>query len=333
MIYLNIIKISSVFITHILLKVKNWAIRGGLRLEETIISANFKTNNTGLNHKYTNLVPSVSFLYRFKNTSTTTIGYTQRIQRPGITLLNPFIDQSDPKFHRVGNPNLLPVLTNNLILNYGRFKKSSVNLGITYSFSHSAIQSVASSPAIDSIVRITYQNIGEYDNLGANINLTFPISKEISLTGNGTINYVWIKGTLDNKNSKNHGLEGFTYSYLSYRTKKNWRFSLNAGFYGPVRNLQGNSNAYFYSSAGVSKQIFKQKGSLSLSVSNPFQKFRTLKTTINTSTFHQETVNKNYSRNINIGFYYRFGKLNEDVKKNKRNINNDDKVNEIGKAQ
>ncbi|MEJ7820681.1 MAG: outer membrane beta-barrel protein [Chitinophagaceae bacterium] len=320
------------FYNSYLLKVKNWAVRGAFRLEATTINANFRTTNSILNQKYTNLVPSVSFLYRFKNTSTATMGYTQRIQRPGITLLNPFVDQSDPKFYRVGNSNLLPVLTHNLILNYGRFKKSSINLGITYSFSRNAIQSLASS-AIDSIIRITYQNIGEYDNVGTNINLTFPISKAISLTGNGTINYVWIKGkgALD-KNSRNQGIEGFAYSYLSYRTTNNWRFSINAGFYGPVRNLQGNSNAYFYSSIGASKQIFKQKGSLSLTVSNPFQKFRTLRTLINTSTFYQETINKNSSHNISMGFYYRFGKLNEDVKKNKRNINNDDKVSEIGKT-
>ncbi len=320
------------FYNSYLLKVNNWAVRAGFRLESTIIDADFKSTHTIVKQDYTNLVPSFSFLYKFKNTSTVTLGYTQRIQRPGISLLNPFTDQSDPRFYRSGNPDLLPVRNHNILLNYSRFKKSTINLAFTYTFAHNTVQTVSSS-AGDSIIRITYRNIGQYDNVGTNLNLTFPLSKSINLTANGTINYVWIEGIVDNKKATNQGLEGFAYSYLSYRAKKNWRFSLNAGFYGPVRNLQGSSNTYFYSSIGTSRQLFKQKGSLSLTISNPFQKYRTLRTAVNTPTFSQETVNKNYFRNIIVGFYYRFGKLSEEVKRNRRNINNDDKVIETGKAQ
>jgi outer membrane receptor for ferrienterochelin and colicin len=315
------------------LKLKSWALKPGFRLEITNINADFKTTGALLDRNYLNLIPSVSFLHRFKNTSTGTAGYTQRIQRPGISLLNPFEDQSDPRFRRIGNPGLLPVLTHNFMLNYSRFKKSSISIGATYTFSRNTIQSVAGSSTIDSIVRITYRNIGKYTNLGTNANLTIPIGKTLSLTGNGNLNYVWIEGTVENKKLKNQGVEGFAYSYLSWRAKKNWRISLNAGFYGPTRNLQGNSNTYFYSSASVSKQIFKQKGNLSLSISNPFQKYRTLRTIISTTSFEEEVVNKNYYRNISVGFYFRFGKLTEEIKKNRRNINNDDKAVETGKTQ
>lgn len=312
---------------------KKWSVRSGLRLEKTWIDATFQSTNTALKQEYTNLLPSVSLLFRNKDMSTISMGYAQRIQRPGIQLLNPFSDQSDPRFLRSGNPSLRPVLNHNFNIGYSKFKKSTTNIGLSYSFARNTIQSVASSLAGDSIVKVTYQNIGTYDNAGLNINLGFPVGKQVNLTVNGTISYIWTKGVIDGRNASNQGIEGFAYSYLTYKTKKGWRFNLNAGFYGPVRNLQGNSNSYFYSSMGSSKQILRQKGTVSVTISNPFQKFRTLTTIIEDPLFYQMTINKNYFRNISVSFYYRFGKLSEEIKRNRRSINNDDKAAETGKAQ
>lgn len=265
--------------------------------------------------------------------STISAGYNQRIQRPGIQLLNPFIDQSDPRFIRSGNPGLQPVLNHNFNIGYSKFSKNTINISLTYTFARNTIQSVASALAGDSVLKITYQNIGSYDNAGLNINLGFPLGKRMNLTANGTLSYIWTMGVIDGKDVSNQGVEGFVYSYLTYKTKKNWRFNLNAGYYGPVRNLQGNSNSYFYSSIGSSRQILKQKATVSVTVSNPFQKFRTLTTIVEDPMFYQKTVNKNYFRNISVSFYYRFGKLSEEVKRNRRSINNDDKAAETGKAQ
>ncbi|MEJ5964004.1 outer membrane beta-barrel protein [Pedobacter immunditicola] len=46
------------------------------------------------------------------------LGYTQRIQRPGIYQLNPFVDRSNPNVQISGNPNLRPVTANALQLVY-----------------------------------------------------------------------------------------------------------------------------------------------------------------------------------------------------------------------
>jgi outer membrane receptor protein involved in Fe transport len=104
------------------LKAGSWTGKAGLRLEHTSINGDFISVNTPINQSYSNLIPSVSIQRSFK-TNSLTFGFTQRIQRPGIFQLNPFVDNSNPKFISTGNPNLRPELNNTFELNYSNLSK------------------------------------------------------------------------------------------------------------------------------------------------------------------------------------------------------------------
>jgi hypothetical protein len=321
------------FYNSYLVKLKALSFRAGYRYEATRTSADFRQGGGIFRHDYSNLVPSLTVLLRLNSSTTATVAYTQRVQRPGISLLNPFVDESDPRFRRSGNPNLQPVLMHTMNATFSRLKASTLTAGLSYVFSRNTIQALSTSPASDSIIYVSYRNIGQYDKLGTNINLSFPLGKHLTLTANGTLSHVWVAGVIEEQAASNSGWEGFAYSYLSLNSVKDWRFSVNAGYYGPVRNLQGNSNGYFYSSFNASRNVMKQKGTLALSVSNPFQEYRTVRTLTESADFTQELVSRNYFRNVNVSFNYRFGKLKEEIRKNRRSINNDDKVNELLKVQ
>ena len=90
--------------------------KAGVRLETTYVNGIFESTNSKVKTDYFNLIPSISFNRTLKNSQSVSLGFTQRIQRPGIWDLNPFVDKSRPGFEYFGNPELEAVLSNNFEL-------------------------------------------------------------------------------------------------------------------------------------------------------------------------------------------------------------------------
>jgi hypothetical protein len=242
-------------------------------------------------------------------------GYTQRIQRPDIFSLNPFVNRSNPDFQSTGNPNLRPVLSNNLQFNYSKFKKSSINIGLSYSFANNTIQGITTS---------TIQNIGKNHTIGTNFYFNYPVNKNWYINFSGNLNYLFLQGIIDTAVQKNHGLQGYLYASTSYKLNNGWRLNANYSFNSPYISLQSKSNSYSYSSFGVSRDVVKNKLTFSASVTNPLTKYREYISETTGPDFTQTGYYQSYYRSFNVSLNYRFGKLTSEVKKSKRNINNDD---------
>jgi hypothetical protein len=60
-----------------------WNAKAGLRLEHTTVDANFVSTASTVSQDYNNLIPSLSVQWILKN-SNISLGYTDRISRPGI---------------------------------------------------------------------------------------------------------------------------------------------------------------------------------------------------------------------------------------------------------
>jgi outer membrane receptor protein involved in Fe transport len=307
------------------LKFTEWIFKGGLRLEHTVINADFASVGSTLNRQYNNLVPSISLLRNLNATSSLTFGFTQRIQRPGIAQLNPFINLSNPQYITVGNPNLSPAINNNFELNYGNFAKGSLNISTHYSFSDNTIQNITTLGAND-VTTTTYANIGANKNLGADLSFNYPITKKWNININAELLQVWLKGTYNGTLYTNSGQQGHIFTFASYRSDNGWRFSVNAGFDSRYVLLEGRDNYFFNQSYGVVKEIFNKKGAVYLTIANPFDKFNKLDFFTKTTDFQTYNSNDNYYRMATLGFFYRFGKLKSAIKKNQRGINNDDTV-------
>ncbi|NEU07487.1 TonB-dependent receptor [Flavihumibacter sp. R14] len=302
---------------------KDWGFKGGIRIENTFINADFESTSSTLDKDYFNIIPSVSVNRKFKNMSNLNFGYTQRIERPGIWQLNPYVNRM-PNFENSGNPNLRPVLNNSFELSYSRFKKGSVNLGLNYSFANNTIQYVTNYNQETNITSSSYFNIGKDRKLGSNFNINYPVTTKFNINTGGNLYYVWIEGQVGDDLLRNDGLQGYMYAYAGYKFEKGWRTGINFSFNSPWITLQGTSNAYNYLSASLNKEIIKDKLTFSGSVSNPFQKYRSWKNTSQGFNFSQTNDYQNYYRRFNVSMNYRFGKLKAQIKKNARGIKNDD---------
>jgi len=302
----------------------NWSFKAGARLEETIIDADFISTSSVVDRSYLNVVPSISINRKFADMSSLNFGFTQRIARPDISNLNPFVDRSNPDFISTGNPSLRPVVSNNLQVNYSLFKKVIFNFGLNYMFDNNNILQVSSYNPLTDVTSTVYENIGKDRNVGANFYLNYPITPNLNFNLNGSLNYLFIQGMVDTTLTKNHGFQGNAFSNLSYRFNPGWRVSINYGYTSRYLTLQGNSNSFSFYSFNMSKEIVKNKLTFSAGVNNPFTKFRNFLSETSGDNFTQNSFSQSYFRTFNFALNYRFGKLTTDVKKNKRNIDNDD---------
>jgi len=312
------------------LKLTKWTAKAGLRLEETTINANFSSVDTSLRTNYTNLIPSISIQRSLTSTSSINFGFTERIQRPDIYELNPFVNRSDPQFINQGNPDLKPELNHVFELNYSRFSKGSINVGLSYSFSNNSIQNVSSlkdeliDNKMDTVTYTTYKNLGSNKSLGLNINTNYPITTKLSLSLNGMISKMWLKGTYNGNLYANSGYTGNMFTNISYKFDDGYRIGTNTGYFSGNLTLQGQSSYFIFNSYVFSKDLLNKNATLSFVANNPWSKYWHGSSYTNTPDFYQESFNDNTYRNFAIRISYKFGKLNSDIKKNAHGINNDD---------
>jgi outer membrane receptor for ferrienterochelin and colicin len=311
-----------------LFKLNKWVVKGGLRLERTQLNALF--TGTPLDRGYNNLIPAIAILRNFTGNSFS-FGYTQRIQRPGIAQLNPYVDQTNPNFVNTGNPHLSPELNNTFDLTYGHYSKGSIVANLNYAFSNNAIQNVTfltinntANNTKDTITTTTYQNLGTNSSLGLNLSANYPISKRLSININTRITHVWLKGTFNGEFYLNDGYTGNANTTISYAFDNGYRLSVYARYITGNVTLQGKDPNSFSSTYTVSKNLFGKKANIAFIVLNPYSRFITLKAYTHTRDFAQTNYLQNYNRYFVLNVNYKFGRLNKDIKKNQRNINNDD---------
>jgi len=306
------------------LKLKDWTFKAGARLEGTYVTGNFESTNTTVKTDYFNLIPSVSFNRTLKNSQSLSLGFTQRIQRPGIWDLNPFVDKSRPNFEYFGNPDLKATLSNNFELTYSNFKKGSLNLSLSYNFANNTQQQVYEYLPAQNLTRVTSFNIGKSRLLGTNANFNYPITAKWNLNVSANLNYIWLEGMINGVLAKNSGLTGYSSFTTSYKFEKTWKTSVSFNYGAPDVMLQGQSNSYYYMGFSGSKDIIKDKLTFSAMVANPFQKYRAYRSYTEGVNFTQERIRENPFRRISFGLNWKFGKLKGSIKKSERSISNDD---------
>lgn len=307
------------------LELKSWNISAGFRLEETVVRARFSSTTSVANQNYLHLIPALAVGKGFKNGSSINFGFSQRIRRPGINRLNPYIDRANPNYLVTGNPNLRPVVLNDIQFGYGNNKKLSVNLGINYSFMNNLDLRVLNFNPLTNISIASYENTGKSKSSGINFNLGYPISSIYSVGLNGNLMYLQLKGQDNGMELKNE-LTMYSINFSNaLRLKHNWVINMDlGGNSSDPTGLQGYSNGFFYSSIGFNKEIIKDKFSFGATIRNPFTKYRDIKNTTFGPQFREVQINKSYFRSFNFSMNYNFGGLKDRINKNRKGIENND---------
>lgn len=321
--YLNSQTIYGLYNTY-RYKHKSWDIRGGFRVEQTLLDADFLSTNSQVSQNYFNVIPTIALGHKVGK-GNLSLSYTQRIQRPGIYQLNPFVDRTNPNFERTGNPDLRPAIMTDINLSYSWAKKTSVNVAVGHVFIKDMIFPVVVYDPATGISRSSYNNVGRARLLPTlNLNVNHPFSKKWNMSLNSRLAYGMTEGMINNERIKNQGVMYGAYLSSGYRLEKNWRVNANVNFNGPGMNIQDRTNMAIYSSFSVSKDLVKDKLTFSGSLNNPFNKYRRNIRNSFGPDFRQYYERQDYFRSFQVSLNYKFGKLKEPIRKAARSIRNDD---------
>jgi hypothetical protein len=305
-------------------KIKKFSYKAGIRVENSETKGFFNSeSDTDFKNTSFEYVPSGSLSYQFGKMHSVQAGYSKRIQRPGIWYLNPYVDDTNPKYIKYGNPNLSTEHVHSFYWNMYLFTKiGSINFGTYYDLTGNGIGSVYDLKDED-IIHESYENIIQETTYGLNFNANINLFKKLSLNANITTDY----NVMENQNdaSMNNTSWG-SYSYMSarYSFKKSFVLSAFGGLYSFPGGLQRSSYLFYYQGISLKKSFFNDKLSLTLSGRDLFWKDKEIKYEIKDDNFFQEGNTVRPGRNIRFGISYKIGEMKTYVKRARRGIQNTD---------
>lgn len=333
--------VASAYSTFTIALPKKWGIKAGVRYENTQITAKFQTSDSKITiPAYENIIPSVSISKDFPKNHKVRASYTQRIQRPSLEFLNPFVNYSDPLNISYGNPLLKPELSHSFELNYSTyFKANSVNVSVFRRFTDNNITSVRSVNE-QGITTSTFDNIGKTNFYGGSIFLNLQPTKSLRIGGGTNITNNLLSGSIvipvlqaDNTYKStvvaisNEGWNANVNFNASYTFTKGWGAQA-FGFMGSRQiQLQGYQGAFRYYNLGVKKDFKNKKGSFTFGLDNPFTKSLKITSESSDPTYKSVTMRNIYNRGARFSINYMFGKMDfngGNMFRSKKKVSNDD---------
>ena len=295
----------------------------GIRYEYTDIIGVLVTQNTENKNFYGNLFPNLSISYEPNETNSYSLSYNKRISRPSLYDLNPFRIYSDANNYSVGNPNLLPNLTDNIELGYVYKGNLAVSL-YGSKISDNLAYIISPLENNNSIVTQPKNALTTYD-LGSEIGYNWKISNYINNYSSFNISYQKSKSSDGNLNDNDlQGIRSTTSSnttFLLNESKTNKLF-INMFYNTPgVEELYVSKNTFIFR-IGAALEFFAKKLNVNAYLTDPFNT-SIARNTVSYESFKFQNRIFNDNRSFNISVTYKFG--NNKSKSKESQIDNSEK--------
>ena len=299
------------------------SLTAGLRYEHTwqnVVARLGQTDNFKLD--YGNLVPSANLSYKINDSQNIGATYNLRISRPGITLLNPYVDRSDPTSISYGNTNLDAEEVHNISLVYNLFNpKWVVNLTLRQSICDNGIEQYSFYEG--NVLNSTYGNITRNKQTGLNA--------FVNWNATGKTRFTDVRS--EQLDLKNHGWQSNI--MFGYQQTLPWNIRMSANIMASTKsyNLQGWNSGFQAGMLSLSKSFLKDKLNVTLTGMTPLN-FGRLEFEGESAghDYMSHTISRISMANFGISVSYTFGgKVN--VKKAATTIQNSDLKNQRQEAE
>lgn len=287
-------------------KWKEWGFRAGMRLSNMTQHLNQISMNRQFSVHFLNMIPSLSVSRKLTESALLRMNYSRRVQRPNADWLNPFIDITDPRNIRTGNPDLDPEFIHRLDFGYTNYQ-DVLGLGATL-FSNYSNNAITNIRTIDEegISYTRFDNVGRELSYGMEADVSLKVSDKIKFNTSGRFfrnEIVSVLAGIDNKR-------------WSYAGNFNTFFHLPAGFRGsfyinyegPRAIAQGTRLGVVQANASIRRHFFEKKAFISLNIQDLFLS-RRYRNQLETDTYIQHSDWHRTNRYIGITANYKFGKI------------------------
>ncbi len=321
-------------------KINKFNILGGMRMEASDIGIELVNTNEVNNKKYVDWFPSLFLGYEFTEKEQIIISYSRRLRRPRSRFINPFPSRSSNTNLFQGNPDLDPTYTNAFDLGYlRRWDKLTFNTSAYYNKSTGVFQFITqergdfveienpNDPANPVLVPVQVRtpiNLATESRTGMEFTTSYTPKKKWRLSWNINLYQRQLRGDYryvnfqDQEIVQNFDADNFTwFTRLSAKLPLPSKidFQTNLFYRGPSENAQSKSKGILSTNMAFSKDIVKDKATLSLNISDLFntRKRRSETRTDNVYTYSEFQWRQ---RSIRLSFLYRF---NEPISQRNRN--------------
>lgn len=286
-------------------EINKWSLSAGLRLEHTNARGKQAVGDSSFKRNYVNLFPNVGVGYNFNENNQLNLAYGRRIERPSYDNLNPFVFFLDSLTYNQGNPYLKPQITDNIELSHTFLK--FITTTVNYSVTNDVIAEMLKQEGKKTFQ--TRENVAKLSQIGIAVMVNTPIKKW------------WTISTY--LNAYNNQFEGFyngdpiDIKMTTFMGNMSNSFNLGNGWNAELSGWYRSKGTeglliiddLWAMNAGVSKQVLKKKGTIRLSMRDIFY---TQKVTgsVMYSDIDVNLANVRDTRQVSLGFTYRFGKTN-----------------------
>ena len=318
----------------------------GIRFEDSDIEVNSLTENDYNTKKYNNLFPSATLNYEFSESSSVSLSYSKRINRPRGRFLNPVSSLSSNINIFQGNPDLDPSLTDAFDIGYlKRWNKLTFNTSAYINVTNDAFQFIRKesglfattivdgedivdpvtgdvTPVGGEDVRVpvilsTPINLAKEYRVGFEFNLNYTPYKWWRLNGNfnafrnetqGDYRYINYVGNTVVQNFDNVAFTWFARinSKITLPYKIDWQ--TNGTYNAPQTNAQGRSLGVASMNLAFSKDVLKDKATIALNVSDVFNSRKRIMETNIPNVVSSYSEMQWRERQVMLTFTYRFNK-------------------------
>jgi outer membrane receptor protein involved in Fe transport len=243
----------------------------GTRLEHTYMATLLEQTGEENSQDYLSLFPSANMSYAMSEELSLQLSYSRRISRPNFRSLNPFVNFTDPRNWFTGNPNLQPQFTDSYELGIlNNQKNSSIYYGVYHRHTEGVVSRIQRYDEEYDVTIRRPENMATENAIGVEVNANKDFGKVFRTSGN--FNFY---------NSKIEG-EGFfaeatTFSARwsnNYRNDKLFNAQLNIWYSAPQNIPQGKRYSMASVDIGLSRDVMKKNGTVSLNVSDLFNSRR-----------------------------------------------------------
>ena len=255
-------------------KINKFSFQFGARVEYSDVVTELIQTNEINPRDYLNFFPSAFLTYDLPNNNAIQASYSRRLRRPRFWSLNPFFTLSDARNRFTGNPDLDPEFTDSYEIGHIKYwDKGSLGSSIYYRHTTGVIQRVISDvQVVDSLV-ITLrrpENLATRDDLGFEFNFSYSPYKWWKVNGDMNLFRSIIDGSNvnDSFTADTYTMSGRITSRMTIMKKTDVQLRVN--YRAPRETTQGTTKAITSLNLGMSRDVFKKKGTLTLSVSDVF---------------------------------------------------------------
>ncbi len=285
--------------------------QAGVRVEQALTTFSLTALNESFDNNYFSAFPSAFLTYKFNDLHMVRASYSKRINRPRVggrfNMLNPISDRSDPLFRRVGNPYLKPEYVHSAELTYTlNTKWAMFSISPYYRRTVDVIRFIDEVDE-NGVTTVTFKNLDMTESWGGQAILTARLGDRL----NGFASFDLYRVATDAA-SVSDALSNNAYGWatrINGTIKLTPTLSMQASWFyrAPMNVEQGRMGAMTRSDIALRQQLFGNKASLSLRVSDPLNMsgFHIMR---DTPTFYFENENRWNARAMNVTFTYNFGR-------------------------